>query len=383
MNKILKAVKYLIKIIIIKNIYYVFRLFPIRNNKVFISSYYGKGYGDNAKCICDYLIRKDKSLDIVWVIKDEKEGKSLPKQIRNVKRNTLKYIYEQATSRIWIDNCRKQFYERKRKKQYYIQTWHSSLRLKKIEKDAEASLDQSYLKDCKNDSKMIDLITSGSKFSTNIYKKSFWYDGKVLECGTPRCDIFFNKKEEEKVKNKVLKRLNIHEAKKIILYAPTFRKNVEENGSYIDYKKLIESLGDDYIVIVRMHPISKASIPKIRGLINATNYPDMQELLIASDYLVTDYSGCCFDMMIARKPCILYTPDLEHYQKDERGLYFKIEDLPFENTKTIKKLVDTLINFNSKRYQERIKTFGEKIGLLEDGNATPRIANIIIETINE
>src|SRR5690606_28368099 len=86
---------------------------------------------------------------------------------------------------------RKVYSPPKRKSQYYIQTWHSPLRLKKIEKDIENNLDESYIERAKIDSKMCDLMISGSDFSWNIYRNSFWYDGEILKCGTPRCDIFF------------------------------------------------------------------------------------------------------------------------------------------------------------------------------------------------
>ena len=358
------------------------RVFPVRKNKVFISNFYGKGYGDSPKYICNELLRMDPTCEIVWSIKNEKEAINLPKEVRAVRRNTFRYIYEHVTSRIWIDNCRKSFFERKRNNQFYIQTWHSSLRLKKIEKDAEKDLDPGYVKDCKNDSKMINLITSGSDFSTGIYKKSFWYNGRVVKTGTPRCDILLNKTDAKKMRAKIDERFKTNN-KIIVLYAPTFRKNKEDEVYYLDCQELSRRLGDDYSVLARMHPISKFRITESDSVKDATKYPDMQELLLASDFLITGYSGCCFDMMIAKKPCILYTPDIKQYLAKERDLYFDFKELPFYNTGTVDELAHHIREFDNEKYQVAIRKFDRKIGLKEDGRASVHIAKIIADVINE
>ena len=102
----------------------VCRLFPIKTNKITISSFYGRGYGDNAKYIVDELLKTNKNFKIMWIVNDEKEEQSLPEGVTGVRGGTLRSIYHLQTSKIWIDNCRKFFVKFKRKKQYYIQTWH-------------------------------------------------------------------------------------------------------------------------------------------------------------------------------------------------------------------------------------------------------------------
>src|SRR5699024_357688 len=110
-----------------------FRIFPVQKNKIIINNHHGKGYGDNAKYIVEILLKNNRDLDIVWVLKDlTKEMAGLPQSIRTVRFRSLRHIYEMTTANIWLDNNRVCQYLFKRAGQYYIQTWHGGLGLKKI-----------------------------------------------------------------------------------------------------------------------------------------------------------------------------------------------------------------------------------------------------------
>lgn len=362
-------------------LYFIFlRLFKIKNNKIVITSYYGKGYGDNSKYICKELLSRKNNYDIVWLVNDMKE--EFPDGIRKVKFKSFRSFYELATAKIWIDNCRKHDYILKRKEQYYIQTWHSCLRLKKIEADAIDLLPKEYIRNAKADSKKMDLLTVGCGFSEEMYNRVFWYNGKKLRCGTPRCDLFFNENDKKYVKDTFLKQYNINADTKIILYAPTFKKS--SNEIIIDYEKIIQKLlkYDKYIFLVRFHPISKNTIKSSKNVINVTDYPDIQELIATCDFMITDYSGCCFDAMFASKPCILFTPDFKDYIKKERSLVFDFNELPFDRVYNFDELVFTIGNFNYKNYINKVNKFMNKINNFEEGNASKKIANIIDERMN-
>ena len=109
--------------------------------------------------------------------------------------------------------------------------------------------------------------------------------------------------------------------------------------------------------------------------------PDMQELIVASDILITDFSSCMFDMGIAGKECILYAPDLEEYLERERGMYFTIEELPFPLSKNMDDLCKKLKEFNQKEYLKKLNVFMKKIGSFEDGHASERICEFIYQSI--
>ena len=103
----------------------------------------------------------------------------------------------------------------------------------------------------------------------------------------------------------------------------------------------------------------------------------MQELIAASDFLITDYSSCMFDMAISGKPCILYVPDIKEYTANERALYFNLDELPFPIALNMKELYEKIKSFDFDMYQNRIKAFLDSVGNYEDGHATERVAKYI------
>ncbi|MBS4198409.1 CDP-glycerol glycerophosphotransferase family protein [Bacillus sp. FJAT-49732] len=367
-------------------IIHLFNCFPIKNNKIFMTSYYGSQYGCNPKYITEYIIRNmpEDHFDIVWAFNDVIQHKHIP-YIRKVKNMSLKYFYELCTSKIVITNFRTTDLFVKRKNQYYIQTWHSSLRLKQIEKDAEDKLPKSYVEMAKKDSKKCDLLLSGCKFSTDIFKRSFWYDGEIYEHGTPRNDFLLNQKVN--LKRNVLNLLNIPSDYKIILYAPTFRNHKDHTIYELEFEKIIRTVentfGGKWICLVKLHPhLLSLSNNIIRGkdVLDVTNYDDIQELLSVSDILISDYSSLMFDFAMTRKPCFLYVPDYEEYTSKDRNLYFNVLELPFKVAMNKEELLHKIIHFESNTYSKDLDQFFFKIGSYEDGKASEylvrRINNI-------
>ena len=360
--------------------YKLFWIFKIKNNKVVVVSFFGKGYGDSGKYICNELNKRNKNIDIVWLSKNT--NSKFPEFVRVVKYNSIKSFYELATAKVWIDNSRKRPYITKRKNQFYMQTWHSNLRLKKIEKDAKNDLDKQYIWYAKRDSKMADAIIAGCDFSYNTIKNSFWYNGPIYKTGIPRCDELFN--NDKNVINNIKNKLNINDINNIILYAPTFRKN--HNVNLDDINDLITALKNkyknDFILLVRFHPISKQVIKDSKYIKNVTNYPDMQELIKICTILVTDYSGCMFDAAIAHKKCILYIPDYEDYINNQRELYFDFKTLPFDKTYTFKELGNAITNINDNLYEEKINNFLSYINCYEKGDSAKNVTDIIEGVLN-
>lgn len=359
-----------------------YRHIPLKKNKIILWANSFKQYGCSPKYITEYMLKNyPNKFDLVWVFEpDASIPEGLDKRVRIVYYFSLEYLKELHTAKFIICNMRTgdAYYWKKRKEQIYIQTWHSSLRLKKIEGDAEEHFSKEYIDSCKVDSKKIDLLLSGCKFSTDIFKRAFWYNGKIMECGTPRCDIFFN--NTDTTKKKVFEYYNIQEECKLILYAPTFRSNKPSDFLGMDFERLKEILGNRWIVGARLHPnVLANTIPE--GAISMSKYPDMQELIVASDILITDFSSCMFDMAIAGKACILYAPDLEEYLENERGLYFNIKDLPFPIVKNMNDLDKTLKEFDYDDYHKKLNEFMSRVGCFERGYASERICEFICQNI--
>ena len=218
---------------------YCCRVFPVDKNKVLIMSYYGNGFSDNGKAIALELLKKNPGMDIVWSARKDAQ-KTIPQGIRFVEYCSAKYYWELATAGVWIDNCRKGREVLKRKNQYYIQTWHGAVALKRIEKDAQDSLSAGYIADAKNDSKMADLVLSGCGLFTKLCRSAFWYNGEILECGSPRLDVLFHQTEE--TQKNAREKLGIPEEKKVILYAPTFRADGNMDCYIQKYEKILAAI---------------------------------------------------------------------------------------------------------------------------------------------
>ena len=362
----------------------VCKLAPIRSNKVAFCSYYGRGYSDNPKAVAEALRAANADLDLVWLVKNEAEGKSLPAGIRPVSyTNPVSRAWHLATAKVWVDNCRKG--ERlKRKGQCYMQTWHG-FALKQIEKDASDALGPAYVQSCIQDSQDCDLMVAGSEFMGDLHRKSFWYDGEVALYGTPRNDVFFQDNSE--LKEQVHGFWNLPKERKVVLYAPTFRADHSTDCYALDAKKLVEAcarrFGGEWSALIRLHPNvagqSKGLFP-YDGLdvIDATAYPDMQELLIACDLLITDYSSSMFDYALSGKPCIQFALDIEDYKKD-RGFYFPLDKLPFPMARSNEELCAIVADFDEESQQKRWTAFTEENGFCEDGHAAERCAQWILE----
>ncbi len=360
----------------------IYSFYPIQKNKVLITSYYGSDYGDNGKYIVEELQKRNSDLDIVWQLKEPLlDNNHLPEKVRGVKYFSKQAVFESQTAAVWIDNSRKLF-GRKRKGQFYIQTWHGGPGIKRCEKDVEDQLAKSYVRHAKRDSAMCDLILSNSTFMTNLFTNSFWYSGEVLECGTPRNDII--KKNDPEISQRVRSFFGLNSNTKLLLYAPTFRKdgNLEVYDIDLDRccKALTERFGGEWKALLRLHPNISDKAGEMTEdsdcVISATAYSDMQELLAASDCLITDYSSSNVDFMISGKPCFLYASDLEEYRKD-RGYYFKFEDFPFPLSSNNDELEQAIKKFSEEDYSKKLLDFAKLTGHNEPGTASQTVADII------
>ena len=371
MNKIMSALGWVIG-----------KALPIKHNKIVVSSYYGRGYSDSPKAIVDELLKSDRSLDIIWLTED---NKSLPEGVRGVPYDSIRRMLELSSAKIWIDNCRKGA-KYKKSGQYYMQVWHG-FALKQIEKDVVDKLpDANYEQYAMRDSSQIDVIISNSDHMTRVYKESFWYKGDVLQFGSPRNDVFF--KANNDIRSKVHSALNIDEQINIVLYAPTFRVSQTLEPYQMDTLAICESLskrfGGQWVFVTRLHPnIAKlASELNYKDSIDATDYDDIQELLVASDVLISDYSSVLFDFMLTKRPCFMFATDIEDYRND-RNFYISLDEMPFPISVDNKSFCEAIENFDETTYNKLITSFQMKYGFNEDGNASARCVEWIINQMEE
>ncbi len=380
MKKLLKK----IKVIVRKLLWRLCAILPTDKNKIVVSSYYGRGYGDNPKYIVEELRKQKENIKVVWLLKNKSEAASLPEGVDFCIYGSIKSIYHLSTAKVWIDNCRKG-YHLKRKNQKYLQTWHG-FALKRIESDVENSLSKTYVANAKKDSKSIDLIVSDSSFMTSIYKNSFWYSGEIVEWGSPRNDILMN--ADGLASLNVKKHFGIEENAKIILYAPTFRKDLSLDAYSINAEQLItsceEKFASPFVLLVRLHPnvAGRSSELNFNGskIYDASQYHDMQELLSAADVLISDYSSLMFDFALTGKPCFQFATDIDDYKSD-RNFYFALDSLPFLLATNNEELKCNIESFDHISYKDKINSFFTDVGMIFEGKSSAKCVNWILNQL--
>lgn len=364
----------------------------IQGNKIVVDNFYGKGFGDNPKYIVESLLKKNNNLDIVWLVNSMDEP--FPKGIRKVPINSMRAVKELLTASVWIDNIKNFEKPLKKANQFYLQTWHAGLGIKASEGQIEDLLSSDYVNAARADAQQTDLMLSDSRWTTNIYSNYFWYSGKIVETGFPRNDILIN--NSKKVKEKVRKYFSIPYDSKIIIYAPTFRD--KENGISVyqhDFMNIKEAAEREfkckYRLLIRLHPNLNNTLKNKIGyyfdnkvFFDASEYPDMQELIVASDILITDYSSCMFDGMLAGKRVFLLASDYSVFIEEDRKLLFDIKkELPFSLSISDRELIKNISNFNRNNYLEKVNSFKNKIKLKEPGNSSEVVANIVLKHIGQ
>ena len=374
LNKLCRYVRRCI-IILIK---WVMPVFPIKKDQICFMNFYGRGFGDNPKYICEELHRQYPELKLYW-LSNKEDG--IPQYVKYVRFRSLKSYYILATARVWVDNVRFSKGVHKKSGQYYIQTWHASHSQKRLEHEAEDKIGKLYIRQAKRDGKITDLMISNSKMQSEDFRNNFWYKGEIMECGAPRNDFLISNKNNTFVATEIKRKLGILDDRKIILFAPTFRDN-EDNSYYaLDFKLLKQAAEKHYnqqcVVLVRWHPNvadRTQNIKFVNGVINVSEWPDMQELILICDLLITDYSSSIFDAMIIDKEVVIYAPDLEEYNQT-RGLRDFFWKLPFPIYETQQIMFDELPTYHSD--VNLIERFQDWYGSYDKGNASSTVAQRI------
>lgn len=360
---------------------------PIKKKKIVFQNFLGKGYGCNPKYIAEEIIKQNLPYELVWLCNDLES--EFPKGIRKVKYGSFRAYYELATAKVWIDNVRNGLRVRKKKKQYYIQTWHGPLGAKCLEKEAENLLSADYVKASKIDGSITDVILANSYLQELQFKRAFWLskDTQIFKCGLPRNDFLVNNIKNIELKNTLREKYGFSLKSYIILYAPTFRDDASTKGYQLDFNKILESFCDtrqeECDLIIRLHPnVQKQSsfIQYGEHIHNGTFYSDIQELSLLSDCIISDYSSSIFDFAIMNKPVFICTLDLEEYEQ-KRGLLREFYELPFPRSNSNEELISQITTFNLEDYSNKIKDYFLENPLYDIGEAAAVVVKSIIKKI--
>lgn len=353
----------------------IFKIFPINKHKIFFISYAGKQFSCNPKAIYEFIKSKDSSYTFVWAIDDFSK---INDDVIKVKPNSFKYFYHLITSKFLITNNGFSCWIPKKRSSLWIDTWHGGGAFKRI--DWNENLYSIWAK--KTRAKQIDYYVSSSLKFTDVQSSSTLVDrNKFVPIGMPRNDIFFNKEKIKQGKLKVQEYFNLEKDSFIVLFAPTYRGVIESSGYdfRFDYEYLLKKIkiltGKNTVFLFRCHHAMLRDISFVSNKKNldASSYPDMQDLLCAADLLITDYSSSIWDWSLLKKPCVLYTPDLMDYEI-KRGFYTPISEWPYPFYITNEDLCDNLtLDVDYKK----IDKYHDQMGSYETGHACKKLWSLI------
>jgi len=218
------------------------------------------------------------------------------------------------------------------------------------------------------------MISSSSFYTDTFLKGAMGYAGKIYELGCSRVDLLINNNNEEHV-NEIKRRLSIPRDKKVILYAPTYRKAGKFRPE-IALGKFFRELGDEYYLLIKLHYTNEMAEgyghPRIKDV---TSYDNIGDLYLISDMMITDYSSTMFDYSVLNKPTIFYQYDSDDYH-DKRGTYFQLSD--YVDERLIVDTQDDLISLIKDKELKKYKnTLRENFMPHEDGQSTERIVRAL------
>ncbi|MFC7218387.1 CDP-glycerol glycerophosphotransferase family protein [Streptomyces polyrhachis] len=350
---------------------------------VLFDSFKGTQFSDSPRAVLEELVRRGGcGLAPQWVVRDDQV--TVPPGVEPVRMWSPEWYEALARSRYIVANNHLPDWFERREGQIVVQTWHGTP-LKKIGHDIEAVhfADKRYLERLEKEVRQWSMLVSPNSFSSPILRRAFGFEGELVETGYPRNDILRRRNNSARARQ-VREWIGIPPGKRVVLYAPTWRDDQYHSaGRYkfdfrIDLQRFREVLGHDHVLLVRRHPNVVDPVPEAGdGFVwDVSEYPDMAELSLITDVLVTDYSSLMFDFANTGRPMLFFTYDLEHYRDTLRGFYFDFErSAPGPLVRTSEDLLAGIRHIDqvAAHYANAYRWFQQQFCDLDDGRAAPRL----------
>ncbi|MFI6788499.1 CDP-glycerol glycerophosphotransferase family protein [Nonomuraea sp. NPDC050383] len=336
----------------------------------------GRLYADSVRAVYEERLRRGDDREHIWIVKDG--AFTPPGGATVVRAGSREHHAALARSRHIVTNSFLPVWFRAREDQVVLQTWngtpakHVGNDQPHMARDPRPPIWHRQATEVRG----WDVLLSQSPWATPVLRKAFGYQGEVLESGLPRNDVLTSP-DRERLAARVRERLGLAEGKRVVLYAPTYRDYDRKNAMVkLDLAKAREELGADHELLVRAHPMqAMPAVPDIAH--DVTTYPDMADLLLVADVLVTDYSSVMFDFAATGRPMVFYAYDLAKYSS-RRGLYVDLPEIaPGPVLSTSAEVVEALRSIDqvAAAHRDRYDAFRATYAPRDDGKATARVVD--------
>jgi CDP-glycerol glycerophosphotransferase len=352
---------------------------------VLFQSYRGEFATDSQLAIHAELYARRPDLELLWGVMDT--SVAVPEGGRALLIESPEWYAALGSSRYLCRNIEFDRYFRKRPYQRYLQTFHGypfksmGVSLWRVQGRPESVIDA----ECARRSDAWDAIVVPESFCVDLYRREYRFTGNALVTGYPRNDVLVSA-DTASVRSRVLRQLGIDEERTVVLYAPTWRDTVA-TGAWsatffegLDLEALAERLGDRYAVLLHGHSYNiregLSRSKAIKGRVwDISAYPEINDLLLAADVAVLDYSSIRFDWLITGKPVVFFVPDLDDYLSSRKVLFDFPPTAPGPILTTTAEVADALLDLGSvvSEYAAARELFNKEFNRLHDGHATERV----------
>jgi teichoic acid ribitol-phosphate primase len=361
------------------------RLLPLRDEVILATAHKAKIDG-NLEAIRAELARRDPPIATVLIAYRPRRG--LTGLLRTAL-NEARSAYRLARARVFVvdDYFFPIYAVRPRQGSKIIQVWHAVGPVKRSGYGVAGKTfgaDRS-LTDRVRIHSNYDVCLVGSRWAAELYSVAFRQplERFVSHLGIPRTDFLFGDERIDVIRREIRKRYAIPPDRRVMLYAPTFRGDEIDDArfpEFIEYRLLQEKLGDDHVLLVRKHPFVRQPLrldPDLAGfVIDVSDYPEINELMLVSDVLVTDYSSSIYEFSLLERPIAFLAPDHEAYER-QRGFFLDYRtEGPGPVFETTAQLADYL---QAGQFDlERVRRFREKWFEVADGRASQRFVDELV-----
>lgn len=371
---------------------------PFENTTIVFESFGGRQVSDSPYAIYQLFKKLYPGITMIWSIDKSQKAFCKENGISYVIRRTRKWVRIIEKAQFWISNARFPAWVKKPNYVTYIQTWHGTP-LKKLGLDIEnvsmpGTTTAKYHKNFVKEANRWDALVSPNDYSTQIFRSAFGFNNQILKIGYPRNDELINTKPDEITALK--QELGIPLDKKVVMYAPTYRDNqFAQKGKYtfelpFDLDDFKRSFGEDTVLILRMHYlISNAlDISDYDDFVyDFSSHPNISDLYLVSDLLITDYSSVFFDYAYLKRPILFYPYDYHLYKDELRGFYLNYErDLPGKianNSQELLADIDEVLKHPDMSNDPQFMAFYDRFCAINDGLSSLKVVNYVMHQIQK
>lgn len=359
--------------------YQLQRLRSVDESLALYAAYWYRGVTCNPAAIARKAAELAPHIRPVWVIEPARTH-LVPPGTEYVVAGTPAYYRALARARYLVNNVNWPNRIAKRPGTTHVMTHHGTpLKMMGIDQldHPAAALDQDFASQMRRADRW-DYSISANAHSTIAWSRAYPCDYETLEVGYPRNDRLATATEAGVAA--VRAELGIPAGKRVVLYMPTHREWLPSGTQVLEVERLAEALGPDTVLLVRAHyfnvPAATAGEPAVTGgLVDVSGHPVVEDLYLAADVLLTDYSSAMFDYAVLDRPIVIFAPDWDVY-RDLRGVYFDLMDKP---PGAIARAYPELVEiFRSGAYRDDAtakirRAFRERFCYLDDGHAAERV----------